>query len=91
MSNESSQLTADEHHVQPDPGAERVIVETSSDGTEIHHHHHETTRSFGSFLMGVLVTLVAGAIALVAFLVVSDADDDGSIDLDVPSVDVDAP
>lgn len=45
--------------------------------------------SFGSFLIGVLVTLIAGAIAIGVFLAVSDSDDDGNIQLDVPAVDVD--
>ncbi len=41
------------------------------------------------FVAGVLSTLAALAIGLTVFLVVSDSDDDGNIDLNVPSVDVD--
>ena len=33
--------------------------------------------------------MVVGAIALVVFLVVSDSDDDGNIQVDVPAVEVD--
>lgn len=48
----------------------------------------QRTMSFWSFLAGFLFALVAGAIALVVFLAVSDADDDGDLQLDVPAVDV---
>lgn len=46
-------------------------------------------RSFGSFLAGFLTAAALAALALVAFLVVSDSDDDGDIQIDVPAVDVD--
>ncbi len=45
--------------------------------------------SFGSFLLGFLTALLAAAIAVGVFLAVSDSDDDGNIELDVPAVDVD--
>ena len=45
--------------------------------------------SFGSFLLGFLAALLAAAIAIGVFLAVSDSDDDGNIELDVPAVDVD--
>ncbi len=49
------------------------------------------TRSFslGSFVAGFVAAIVVAAIGLGVFLVVSDADDDGDIQVDVPAVDVD--
>jgi hypothetical protein len=49
------------------------------------------TKSFhlGSFVAGFVTALVLGALALAVFLVVSDSDDDGNIQVDVPAVDVD--
>lgn len=41
------------------------------------------------FLLGFLAALVALVVASIAFLVVSDDDDDGSVDVDVPTVEVD--
>lgn len=41
------------------------------------------------FLIGFVAALAAGAVASVAFLAVSDADDDGDVDLDVPAVELD--
>ncbi len=41
------------------------------------------------FLAGFLTAVVAGAVAIAVFLVVSDADDDGTLDVEVPAVDVD--
>ncbi len=44
---------------------------------------------FRPFLAGFLTAVVAGAVAIGVFLVVSDSDDDGTIDVEVPAVDVD--
>jgi hypothetical protein len=44
---------------------------------------------FRPFLAGFVTAVVAAAIALGVFLVVSDSDDDGTIDVEVPEVDVD--
>ena len=41
------------------------------------------------FIAGFLTAVVAAAITIVVFLAVTDADDDGQIELDVPTVDVD--
>ena len=41
-----------------------------------------------SFLAGFVVALIAAAIALTVFFVVSDDDNDGEIQIDVPAVDV---
>jgi hypothetical protein len=48
----------------------------------------ERTMSVSSFIIGFVTAVVLGAIGLVIFLAVSDADDDGEIQLDVPAVDV---
>ena len=40
------------------------------------------------FLAGVITAVAAGAIGLAVFFVVSDADDDGNIELDVPAVEL---
>jgi hypothetical protein len=44
---------------------------------------------FGWFLIGFAAALLSIAVAAVVFLAVSDEDDDGNINLDVPSVEVD--
>ena len=41
------------------------------------------------FLLGFAAALLSIAVAAVVFLAVSDEDDDGNINLDVPSVEVD--
>lgn len=53
--------------------------------------NEQATRTihFKSFVAGFLVAMVVAALALVVFLVVSDSDDDGNIQVDVPAVDVD--
>jgi hypothetical protein len=44
---------------------------------------------FGWFLIGFIAALATIAVAALVFLAVSDRDDDGNINLDVPSVEVD--
>ncbi len=41
-----------------------------------------------AFLAGFVTALVVAAVALAVFLVVSDSDDDGNVDVDVPAVQV---
>jgi hypothetical protein len=41
-----------------------------------------------AFVAGVIIAVVVAAIAVAAFLVISDSDDDGNIDINVPAVDV---
>lgn len=48
----------------------------------------ERTMSFWSFVAGFVFALVAGAVAILVFFAVSDADDDGNLQLEVPAVDV---
>ncbi len=43
---------------------------------------------FAWFLIGFVAALLSITVAAVVFLAVSDEDDDGNINLDVPSVDV---
>ena len=43
---------------------------------------------FTWFLIGFVVALASIAVAAVVFLAVSDQDDDGQVELDVPAVDV---
>ncbi len=43
---------------------------------------------FAWFLIGFVAAILAIAAAALVFLAVSDADDDGNINLDVPAVDV---
>ena len=50
-------------------------------------HHVETRRS--GALAGFLFAIVVIAAVVVGYLVISDDDADGQIDVDVPSVDVD--
>ena len=56
-------------------------------------HHFEESAGGGNrlvwFLVGFVAALAAGAIASIAFLAVSDEDDDGGVELDVPAVEVD--
>ena len=40
------------------------------------------------FLAGFMAAVVAGAVGVAVFLAVSDSDDDGEIELDVPAVDL---
>ena len=42
-----------------------------------------------AFAAGFVTAVIAGVIGLAAFLAVSDSDDDGQIELDVPAVGVD--
>jgi hypothetical protein len=43
---------------------------------------------FGWFLIGFVAAILSIAVAALVFLAVSDEDDDGNINLDVPAVDV---
>lgn len=61
--------------------AQPVIIQTPGEP--------ENKLSGRSFVFGFLSALLMGAIAAAAFLVVSDRDDDGNLELDVPAVDVD--
>jgi len=82
--------TTNDHDAAP---TERSVITTTPAPPVVvqpAEHHDPPPRgfSFGSFLLGFLAALLAGAIAIAVFLVVSDSDDDGNIELDVPAVDV---
>lgn len=51
-------------------------------------HHVEEPRR-GGLLTGFVIAVLVIAATIVGYLVISDDDADGQIDLDVPSVDVD--
>ena len=80
-----------------DPTASRSAAEqtvpaaTPAPPTVVVQPTERTTKKFrlGSFLAGFVTALVLAALAIVVFLVVSDSDDDGNIQLDVPAVEVD--
>lgn len=74
--------TTDSHVITTTPSTP-IVIEQPVD------HQEGRSFSFGSFLLGVLATLIVGAIGIGVFLAVSDSDDDGNLQLDVPAVDVD--
>ena len=49
---------------------------------------HSGGNRFGWFLIGFFAALLSIAVAAVVFLVVSDADDDGNINIDVPAIEI---
>ncbi|MFN3255317.1 MAG: hypothetical protein ACE37B_06450 [Ilumatobacter sp.] len=70
----------------------RITQISDEAADQLRRHVEETSQGgnrFGWFLIGFVAALVAGAISAVVFLAVSDEDDDGNLDLDVPAVEVD--
>lgn len=82
------------HTDTPAPAATSTTtpVETASQPAVVVQSTEPDSRSFsfGSFLTGFLTAVVLAAVALAVFLVVSDSDDDGNIQIEVPAVDVDS-
>lgn len=82
-----------QHHTDDGTVTERVVhgAPPPAERVQVQPVTVDDTRklSFTSFLVGFVSAIVAGAIAIVVFFAVSDADDDGNIELDVPAVDVD--
>jgi hypothetical protein len=80
-----------DHDLTPDaaPGGDRHTIVDERVSVEPVAVTTERKMSVRSFVAGFLAAVVAAAIALVVFLAVTDADDDGEIELDVPAVDVD--
>ena len=92
----------DEH---PSPSAERTgipvvagvvdanVTTISPEAAEALRRHVAEASAGGNrfvwFLLGFAAALVAGAVASVAFLAISDRDDDGNVDVNVPAVEVD--
>lgn len=75
---------ATEYEIDADDDVRRVIVEK-----HVHTQVQEPKSSVPAFLAGFLFAALAAAIGAIVFLAVSDRDDDGNINLDVPGVDVD--
>lgn len=79
--------------VIPATHARVVVDEISPEAAASLRRHVEEASGGGNrfawFLMGFAAALVAGVVAAVAFLAVSDSDDDGNVQFDVPVVDVD--
>ena len=85
-------MDEDTHSHAPAPAAATPTpVVTAAQPPVIMQSHDSDTRSFqfGSFLGGFLTAIALAAVTLVVFLVVSDSDDDGNIQVEVPAVDVD--
>lgn len=79
------------------PAATPVAVPTGSQFSEsevaelrrrLHEPQDNGGNRFGWFLIGFFAALLSIAVAAIVFLAVSDEDDDGNINLDVPAVDV---
>jgi hypothetical protein len=67
-----------------DDRVRRVIIEK-----HVHTQVQEPKSSIPAFIAGFLFAALAAAIGAIVFLAVSDRDDDGNIQFDVPSVGVD--
>ena len=70
------------------PVVEPVVTQTEPDYRHLMTEVDRPSR-VPAFLAGFVTAIVIAAIAFVAFLAVSDSDDDGNIDVDVPAVQVD--
>lgn len=72
------------------PDSPIVVAEPSQPSPVVIQSSEPSRRSFsfGSFVIGFIAALIVAAIAAGVFLAVSDSDDDGNIQLDVPAVDV---
>jgi hypothetical protein len=68
--------------------AQPIVTETEPDYRNVMTEVDRPSR-VPAFLAGFVTAIVVAAIAFVAFLAVSDSDDDGNIDVDVPAVEVD--
>lgn len=73
-----------EYEIDESDDVRRVIVEK-----HVHTQVQEPKSSVPAFVAGFLFAALAAAIGAIVFLAVSDRDDDGNINLDVPGVEVD--
>ena len=87
----SPAVATDSAPVATDDAAATPIVTSAVPPTVVVQSPEHASRRFhlGSFVTGFIAAAVVAALALVVFLVVSDSDDDGNIQLDVPAVNVD--
>ncbi|MGK0274436.1 MAG: hypothetical protein ACI9N0_000813 [Ilumatobacter sp.] len=70
--------------VGPDDGVVRQIIIEK----HVHTQVQEPKSSVPAFLAGFLTAGLLAAIGAITFLAVSDADDDGNLNFDVPTVDL---
>ncbi len=90
--------TTQQETVERPAPAPTVAVQTATGFTEaevveLRRRLNEPADSHGSsrfawFLIGFVAALASIAVAALVFLAISDEDDDGNINLDVPAVDV---
>jgi hypothetical protein len=64
--------------------------EAGGDGLRRNREETETRRRGSGFVRGVVTGIVVTVFAIVAYLVVTDDDEDGQLDIDVPNIDVGA-
>lgn len=65
-------------------GDRRIIIEK-----HVHTQVQEPKSSIPAFIAGFLTAGLVAAVGAIAFLAVSDRDDDGNLQLDVPQVELD--
>lgn len=69
------------------------ITDITDEAAAILHRHAQDASGGGNrflwFIGGFAAALLAGTVAAVSFLAISDRDDDGNLDLDVPAVELD--
>jgi hypothetical protein len=70
------------------PTSRQVVVEREVLVPSASEHDAPRRRALVPFIAGFFTAVVLGALGLVVFLAVSDSDDDGRIELDVPAVEV---
>lgn len=87
-------LVVDDAAIPTERVSAMVVVDgiTPAAAEDLRRHVEEAAgggNRFVWFLFGFVAALLAGVISAVVFLAVSDEDDDGDLELDVPSVEVD--
>ncbi len=78
----------DDTTTAPDPTADGRTITHERTIERLVPVDSDRRRWVGPFFAGVITTAIAFAVGIGVFLLVSDADDDGNIDLDVPAVDI---
>lgn len=75
----------EERRIAPLTDAEIIELRRRLDDDPV----EQGSNRFTWFIIGFVAALLAIAVAALVFLAISDSDDDGNIELDVPSVEVD--